>query len=378
MTISSRAQDVRARRPQGKIGQLAEASYLTETKTVINSDPQAAQVSTLVVDTATNSHEYTLEINGVAISYTADGSATKAEIAAGLVAAIDAEHLVRGQVGAADDGVDTVTLTGEYPGVAFVLSAVDALLTSATLTTAAEADDVPFGRLVVSGGYSDGEATALGILAASGALEAQVDTLTVDFAAGELYGVSIEIEGESYGVEVAADTDDATTSAAITTALNAMLPANTVVATNPAATSVVLTAEVAGKAFKVKRWLKSGTTARLSLAHTTATKETDLNRMALGVSLYTIDEENTTVEGDDVVYPANAGVQIVSDGLVWVENSESVDAGDDVYVELGVSADNGKLFNSSSATRVKLNGATWERAAYSSSGDDIAVVRLSL
>lgn len=378
MTISSRAQDVRARRPQGKIGQLAEASYLNETRTVINSDPQAAQVSTIVVDTATNSHEYTLEINGVEISYTADGSATKAEIAAGIVAAIDDEPLVRGQVSAADDGVDTVTLTGTYPGVAFVLSAVDALLTDATVTTAAEADSVPFGRLVVSGGYSDGEATALGILAASGAMEAQVDTLTVVYAAGELYGVSIEIEGEGYGVEVLADTDGPTTVTAIVAAINAMMPANTVVATDGAGDTVVLTAEVAGKAFKVKRWLKSGTTARLSLAHTLATKETDINKMALGVSLYTIDEENTTVEGDDVVYPANAGVQIISDGPVWVENSQSVSAGDDVYVELGVTADNGKLFNTTSATRVKLTGATWERAAYSSSGDDLAVVRLSL
>ena len=126
------------------------------------------------------------------------------------------------------------------------------------------------------------------------------------------------------------------------------------------------------------RWLKSGTTARLALAHTTpAGPATDLNAAALGVSLYTIDEENTTIAGDDPVYPANAGVQIVSKGLVWVENDESPSRGAAVYVGLSGS-EKGKLFAASSSTRALLTGAKWERSAYSNSGDSIAVVRLAL
>lgn len=379
MTISSRVSDVRARRPQAKIGQPVEANYLNSLLTLINKNPQASQVSTVTVDTATNSHEYVITINGVDVSYTADGATSKIEIADGLAAAVNAEPLVRGQVSAVSDGVSVVTLTGLYPGVEFTLAEDSAKLSIATTTAAAEADSVAFGRLVVSGDYQSDEANELGSLAKASALTAQVDTITVDYAASETYTVVIEIAGERYLIgPILADTDDATTSALIHNAINAMMPANTVISTNPSATSVVLTAEVAGKAFKTTVGLETGTTARLSLAHTTATAATDINKVAKGISVYTTDEEVTEVEGTTVVYPANAGMMALRKGLIWVENSETIVRGDAVYVELGVTADNGKLFKASSATRVKVDGLTWERSARSSSGDDLAVVSVAL
>ena len=84
-----------------------------------------------------------------------------------------------------------------------------------------------------------------------------------------------------------------------------------------------------------------------------------------------------TVEGDDVVYPANGGVKFVRRGRVAVACSETVVPGGAVYVELGVTADNGKFFVASSATRVKLDRATWERAESSDNDDNVAVLLLS-
>lgn len=377
MTISTRALDIRNRRPQAKIGQLAESDDLNDVRTVINSDPQAAQVSTILIDTATNSATYTVTVDEVDVSIVADASATKPEIADALADALNQEPSVYGRASSASDGVATVTMTGQYPGVAFVLSDDDAKLTTADVTAADEADAVEFGRLVISGGYQTDEANELGIKVKSSALDAQIDSMVVTYAAAELYGVSIKIDGEEYGVEVAADTDTDTTGAAIVTAINAMMPANTVLAAYTAGTDTVsLTAEVAGKAFSTSRWLKSGTVARLTLVHTLATVDSDINKVALGVSVYTTDEENTTEEGDDVVYPANAGVQILRKGLIWVASAQSVSRGEKVYVETGVTASNGKFYNTASATRLLLDGATWERASRSSSGDNIALLSI--
>jgi hypothetical protein len=101
---------------------------------------------------------------------------------------------------------------------------------------------------------------------------------------------------------------------------------------------------------------------------------------AAGVSLYATDEENTTIApiGGDVVYPPNAGVRVMKSGLVFVASSEAPSKGDPVYAETVAGATLGRLYATASATRVLLPGATWERDARPSSGDDLAVVRLAL
>jgi hypothetical protein len=370
------AGDVRSQRLPGIVGMLVMASMLNELDTVINKSPQAKQVGEIVVDTAANDTDYTVTINGVDITITSDADGTKPEIAAALAAAINAEPLVRGQVEAESDGVDTVTLTGTFPGLAFTASDADAnLTTTEEVTAAADAEAIPFGRLVCSTGYTD-EGNKHGFLAKSTLLTAQVATLTVDYVATELYGVEVEVDGERYGVEVAADTDDATTSAAIMTALNLKLPANTVVATNPSATTVVLTAEVAGKPFKVSTWQKIGTAASLSVAHTTRSVATDVTKAAVGVSLHTYDEEIPAGE-TEASYPANAGLKVCRKGLIWVENSESPSVGDPVYVELAAGASSGKFYKTSSATRVLLPNARWERAAGLST-DNLAQLKFEI
>ena len=371
-----------SRRRPAVAGMRATTNFLDRLLVLINANPQAKELYTLVVDTATNSEDYGVNLtdpNDASVVYSADAGTSKAEIADGLEEAWNESPLCRAIAVAASNGVDTVTFTGVYEGVAFTMEEDEnaAKITLTNTTNAAEADSVAFGRGIVSLSVEADEADEYGILAKSSALTAQVETLAVTYAAGELYGVSIEIEGEEYGVEVAADTDTATTHAAIVAAINAIMPANSVLAAG-ASPSVTLTAEVAGKGFKVKRWLKSGTVARLTLTHTTDGIETDITRCLRGVSLYTYDEAAQTVGGDDPAYPANAGVEVIGKGLVWVENTQSPSMGDDVYIELGVTADNGKFFNTSSATRVKLPSsiAQWRRSEFADSDGGVALLAI--
>jgi len=369
------ARDVRSRSIQALIGTWAFLSPLNDEMTVINSDPQATQIDTITINTGTNNHEYTLEIEGVEISYTADSSTSTTEVATGIAAAWN-DSADAGQYAYAESSSAVVTITGLTPDLAYTIDQVDALCTLANTQAAAPASTVPIGRLMVSLGYETDEAGKLAVLCKSSKLVAQVDTLAVTYASGEVYYVGITIEGVRYSVAVAADTDTATTQAAIVTAINAMMPTYTVLAAG-SSPNVTLTAEVAGKAFVVDLGLKSGTTARLTITHTTASLLTDVNRALVGISKWWSALESSTIGDSTPVWPANNGVIVAKRGQLWVANSQSPAEGDKVYVETGVTADNGKLFNSPSATRILLTNARWERPERSTQSEGMAVVSIN-
>jgi len=372
------ARDVPSRVLQALIGQWAYNDPLNRARSVFNADPQAVQVDTITVNTGTNSHEYTFEIEGVEISYTADGSTSTTEVATGLAAAWN-DSADAGAYGYASSSAAVVTITGWTPDLDYTIDQVDALCTLASVTVAAAADAVPHGRLMIfrSRDTTDPH-SVLACLAKSSKLTAQVDTLTADYVSGEVYYVQIGVEGQTYGpVAVTANTDDGTTATDIATAINAMMPANTVIAAATSGGALTLTAEVAGKAFTVIYGTKSGTAARLTLAHTTSGVLTDINRAAVGVAMWSPSNESTTIGDSTPSWPANQGVMVATRGVLWVESAQSISDGDPVYVELGVTADNGKLFNTTSATRVLLTGAKWVMDERWGQGADIAAVRLS-
>ena len=371
-TIALRADQIRTRSPQWLIGMLADSNYLNDCDSAVNSDPQSVDVWTIEVAAASNSFDYQVTVDGTTVTYTSDPSATVLEIAQGLRAALNVEPIIGARFIATDDGVDTITLTGLTPGDVGVVTDNTGDLTTTHTTTAASAESIAFGRLVMPSSPAFDDGAPLCKLAKSSTMTAQVDTLTVDFAAGERYTVSLAIEGRTYSVDVLADTDDATTATAIRAAINAIMPANSVVASG-ATDQVILTGEVAGKVFVTALGLVSGTTARLALAYTTV--GTDVND-ALGISLHTYDESDTEIETDTIVYPANAGVHFARSARVAVASSETVTNGGKVYVELGVTADNGKFFATTSATRVLLSRCKWERNEDSSADDDVAVLRI--
>ncbi len=378
MTISSSALGVGARMPLGVIGALVDVNYLDALDTLINSDPQAVQVYTVVVDAATDSTAYSFSVDGNTISFTSGVGTTKALIAAGLLADFNATAAARGRYSGATDGVDTLTFTAVNADIDLVISDSDARLTTTETVAPAAANTIGFGLGILNLQSSDGEGADTCALVYAAKLTAQVDTLTVDYAVGESYTVTIAIDGETYQIgPVAATVDDATTSAAIATAINAMMPANTVIATNPAATSVVLTAEVAGKAFKTTPGLVSGTTARLSLAHTTSGPLTDINLCFAGISVYSTDTEALVVEGDVAAYAANSGVKVMRKGRIYVSNSEDPTTSDKVYVQTSTSGGlQGTFTKTASSTTLLLTNARWRTVPSRAGTVDLAVIEL--
>lgn len=95
-------------------------------------------VATVTVATVANSTAYTCRINGVTYSFTSDSNATNIEIAAGLVAAINAGSE---PVTAAAVGDGTYTLTADVAGAAFSLK-LDSRQTVAFVTDEDIADDI--------------------------------------------------------------------------------------------------------------------------------------------------------------------------------------------------------------------------------------------
>lgn len=368
------------RMTQWLIGMLAMAAHLADVDTVVNSAPQAYQVSTITVDTVTNSATYTVTIEGIDVSYTADGSAVNTEIVAGIIAAIEADPAVSMHVTAAATSSTVITLTGRTAGLAFTVTDADAKLTCATTTAADEADPIGFGRLLIDQGV-DGDGSRLGALAASGSLTAQVDSWAITYEA-VLINVEIIVDGVAYQVSHTMATDLDTSIDALVVKINGVamgLPAATVIATANAgtATALVLTSEVAGKPFTSRVWLGVGATVAAPVLTQTAPISSNINRCALGISLHTYDEESTTAGVSTPSYPANAGVKTLRRGDVAVACSEVVTFGLPVYVELGVTADNGKFFVASSATRVRLDRAIWVRDEQSGAEDEVAILRLA-
>lgn len=382
MTISQRASDVRIRQRQGKIGQLVFSNYLDVIATLINANPQAKQVDTITVDTAADDTDYTFVLNGITITINSGTGATKITISDALRDAVNQNALVRGQVIATSDGVDEVTLTGALPGVAYTITESDANLTLTPVTTAASADAIPFGRLVLADGFVADEGYRQGKIAKSANLTAQVDTYTPTYVASAEYLLTIAVKGVvTRDIQVVGSVSLANTLTDIAAAINAVMPANSVLADGSSGTEMTLTAEVAGLEFETSFGFGDGgasiPTATLVTTRGVGTSM-ELAATKGGVSIYAQDEETTTIGGTAVEYPANAGVKVTRKAEIWVESSESPSDGDPVYVEMAAGDNSGKFYKTASATRVPMTLASWVRAARSSSGDNLAVLRVDL
>lgn len=365
------AQDVYDRALQGIIGGLVNTGG-NATETLVNKDPEAKQVDTVVVDTATNNASYAFEIAGVTIAFTADASATKPEISAGLKLAFDADPVAGGLATVVDDGVDTLTITGNTPGSVYTVTDSDALLTTASVTAAAEADAVSFGRALASSGYDAIEKIKFGRVIKSTGFTVQV--ITIDYTNDTGPFIRVKVIDRHTGI-VIADTQRVTTgtkatdTAALVVELNLLLPANSVIASAGGSDVLLLTAEVAGLEFDATVGTDNQADMATSLVRTTGpSPTTSILRAFVGISLYSEDEEATTVGGSVASYPANAGMRSLAKGEVWVENSQTIVYGDVVFVEMdGTGSDFGKFFNTDSATRLSLpeGMARWQRSSQS-------------
>lgn len=384
--------DARSVARQGVPGGLVYADPTVRSRSGLNAGA-VAQVARIVVDTATNSATYTWTINGVTLTYTADSSTSATEIGDGIVAAINAEPLARASVSAVN-AAGTVTLTELVPGTAgaFTVSDSDAKLTTTeSYVAASDAEALAFGVAVMRvGSNSNASRTETEDLIAApttARFTAQVATLSIAYVASAKITVAVYEVRDSEKVLLASVTETSATSQdatidALIVSLNAQLPANSVLAAadSASATAVVFTAEIAGLEFEVQYSIgdEGASLPAVSLAATTGPSEsTSLHRAFRGISRYSQQDPSSTIGGDTGSYAGNQGAEYLTRGVIWVSNSQSPTAGTPVYVELTAGASQGKLYNSSSSTRVALSRqrARWERAG-SNSTDALAAVRL--
>ncbi len=379
-----RAGQVQARDAQAFVGQVI-GNYLAEFLTNVN--PATEQVTTITIGGATDDTVYTVTIDDESASYTSDSSATIAEVHAGLIAAIDAAPAVRGKM--APSGTSpSLVLTGVYPGISYTVTVDDEstgdLGSPAATTAADEADSIEFGLGMIKDGYQTDEADPTGYVPATSDFTAQVMTFSYSgVAAGDSLLTTVKFRGQSLTVQTEFTTDNDTTVAQHATDLNTRLDAvfgsGNGIAAAAATGDLTLTAENPGEEFEADSGVAGTGGGVVTKAYTTGPSvSTSYLRVFAGVSKRRHDVEDATLAGDDPAYPPNAGVEVVCEGVIAVENSQSISYGDAVYVSLA-SATKGQFYNAIGTDYIWLppEVARWERDERSTGSTSIAFLRVN-
>ena len=154
---------VREQLLQLQVGRPAASGPYNKIRSMVATAGSQAQVDTFDVVSPAVGDVYQVVVEGIAVSYTA-ASTVEADEAAAIAAAINANPNARAIVRAtslSDNGTLKVVLTCTVKGSAITVTAKKGSTTLTVTTTAATASsDIPFGRLVVSGGYLSGVAAA--------------------------------------------------------------------------------------------------------------------------------------------------------------------------------------------------------------------------
>lgn len=353
----------RDRQQSGYPGLLASMDN-NEQVTRINDRPRAAQSSTITVDTAENSSRYAVLVDGVEVAFTSDGSATAAEIAAGLAAAIVADPVANGIV-VATAASAVVTLASRLAGRAFTLTTDDARLTIATPTANAVAADVPFGIAVIDVDRANRLAAVPdGALAPLSTLH--VVTLTPAVANSTIYSVVVIVAGVTVSKAITSD-GSATAAeivAALVSALNTDLPANSVLASGT--DTLVLTSEVPGQDFVVV----PGPT----LTAVVTTQGTRIEDVLAGVTV--AHEIYEQPRSGAYALPGNSTMPVLRKGEIYVTTEDQVTNIDAlVYVRTGSTGQKGGFRSTPAAGCVPLprSKARWVRRESST----LAVLKLN-
>lgn len=325
--------------PRGKVGALyGDTAHYRETSYGV-ADGRAAQVTDIVVATATNSATYTLTIFGETVTYTADSSTSKSEISAGLLAAIEDNPVLTGLATYVDDTTDKVTATASYPGLDLVIETTDAKLTITEVTAEDEGDTIPFARAVKRDSSDPTRCVAYSATTKSVDL-----ALTYDASVDAFVGVTVN--GIEYTATHTQATDADTSTAALVTQLNAILPANTVAATNDTGV-ITLTGEVVGQDFTVSAGFGPGRDTG-AWAITVTAEDAEV----LGVTRATYNEAAVTIgDSTSVGYPPGRDAIVLERGRIFVEGGSDATPASPVYIGTTAS-EKGKFFTSSGSGRV--------------------------
>lgn len=319
--------------PVGRDGQCYDVSYYRDVLTLINSDPQAAQITTVAVSAATNNKTYTITINGVDISYTADGTATQQEIADGLVAAVNGEPAISGLVLAAS-GTNEFTLTSRIPGSngAFAYSDSDAQLSGSTTQAAANASPVPFGRCIVRTGDRAGRLISAADFTGASA------QLSFTASDSQTYVINLSVDGVSYAASFTAGvgTSAALIAAGLATAVDALAIGLDGSVVN---TDELLIQADDGVSFSVGT-TSAGTGAIALESYSAAVQPHELFIAELSDTFDSSEMIASGLAAGLAGYPGNRNMNGARRGRYIVPVEESISIGDPIYVRLSA---NGSL-----------------------------------
>tara|TARA_R110001599_G_scaffold100302_6_gene256846 strand:- start:188 stop:1354 length:1167 start_codon:yes stop_codon:yes gene_type:complete len=377
--------DIFDRIPEGHIGDVA-TGYPSFRLSGVTSDGQVKQVSTITV-TANTVANYVFTVDGDAYTWAEPTATSTTSVATNIKDFWNDTPALRGK-GVATSAVAIVTITGDWPGIAFVLSDTDAQITSATPTAAAGAGTVTFGRGVCSlgfpastGNFDRGDTQEIYAEAGVGLFTAQVVTWTLaDPGVGTMFA-SLNIKGVAEEINVSAIwvTSLAATIDKLDVALNQALVDlgydGYVVVTNTG-TTLVFTAAIAGVEFSTL--VGADTAAAMTFVDNIAgpgsATPTSAYRCFRGIAERATDQ---VVNGTPVAYyPANQSVTVVAQGDLWV-SEDGVTLGTQVFLDL--SAGNEGLFNiAAGANRIPmpLDMMEWQRDSNDVQGESIAKLRI--
>lgn len=315
--------------PVGRNGQCYDSSYYRDCLTLINSDPQAAQVDTVSVSGASNNTLYTVVINGVSCSYLSDASATQQEVADGLAAAINDEPAISGLVRAVS-GTNEFTITSRLPGLsgAFTSSESSGQMSIANTVVAANAAPVPFGRAVVRTGDRAGRLIGAADFAGS------LAQFSFTASNSQIYSIGFLINGVTYPAIYTADasataTEIATGLAAAVTALAVGLTGSVV------STDNLLVTAADGVVFSVGT-VSAGTGAIALVSYTSAVQPDEIFVAELTDSYDSSEMIASGLAVGLAGYPSNRSMNGLRRGRIIVPVEESCAPGDPVYVRLAV------------------------------------------
>lgn len=365
-TISQRS--MRERHLVGQPGQLAHLSIRrNKIGTFVNKDPQQVERKTLTIDTYTDGADYVLTIEGRTLTYTATtADADTSGVASSLADAINADPQIR-QLVNAEASAAVITLESNLEGFSFSASESDAKMTLADVQSADQADPIPFGRGLFSGGASSTDSPdqlRLAKLPDAADVPGTTYQATPTVIDSATYGLTLEYPD---GLQQAIGSFTASGSATaqeIVEGVAAAVDAEGITglsATEDDATISVTVPEGHRLLANAAIW-----------SDLTITSSLESEDLFIGISLLAQDEELQR-DGTDGYAPNSAMEILESDGEVYVENDEGPTKSDPVYIELADGDDKGKFFKSSSPTRRKLDCLEWF-ASYP--GDDRAILRV--
>ena len=334
---------------------------------LVNSNPQAVEIWTLTVDSATNSKLYTINIANIPVSYTSDASATVNEIAEGLRDAVEAE----GALGFVDPTVSgaVLTLTGRQEGLTFDVSESDADLSLVNTQDAARAEPVPFGRLIVrTADASDG--TKQGRLVNASDFDGASATLSFTADNSQPYHFDITIDGVTYPVDYTSD--GTATAAEIAAGLKADLDAFGL-----AVTATVdgddLDLQADGGVNFVLSDATAGGSGAISIDSYSAFSKPSVYiaaRSDVQVEAAQYNSSGDLVDG----YQRNSTMAAARKGRIVVGTEASPSFGDEVYVRVAADGSNddiGALSNASGTGLVRIDNLyrmSWYDGAPATSG----------